>query len=129
MLIRYQADERSIYEGLWFYGSHVSELCLALAGLDYSQVKAVRNNQGIVATVEYANKKVIINTSAQHTGLHIVTMSKKVNHYSIDEKDCYRHGIQAFVNMLQTKKPPISYDFYIQSVKLMDGIIKSLNQK
>lgn len=127
VIIRYQADERSIYNGLRFYGSHLVELCLSMFGLRYTQVKAAKNDRGIAATIVYPNLKVIINTTSEYLGLSIITIGKKVTHYSIDEKDCYKYGMIAFTNMLQTNKPPIDYDYYIASVKLMEQIIESLN--
>lgn len=127
VIIRYQADERSIYDGLRFYGSHLVELCLSMFGLRYTLVKAAKNDSGMTATVVYPNSKVILNTTSEFLGLHIITIGNRVTHYSIDEKDCYRYGMKQFVKMLQTNKPPIDYDYYIASVKLMEQIIESLN--
>lgn len=127
VIFRYQADERSIYGGLRFYGSHLVELCLSMFGLHYTQVKVAKNNRGIAATIVYPNSKVILNTTSEYLGLNIITIGKKVTHYSIDEKDCYKYGMKAFAKMLQTHKPPIDYDYYIASVKLMEQIIESIN--
>lgn len=125
VLIRYQADMDSEYDGPWYYGSHLAELCADLCGTGYSEVKVVRDEKGVVASVLYPHLKVVLNTSPGIPGLHISLLGKNIRHFHVDETDCYLYGVEKFVDMLRTKNPPTDYSHYIGATSLLADIIRS----
>jgi len=129
IMIRYYADANSLYDGFNFYGSHLAELCIWLCGEGYSEVKAVKNDNGVLASVLYAEIKAVINTSPEFYGLELILLGKTVRHFHIDEAECYKHGMDSFIRMLKSNTPPIDYSHYIASVRLTSEIIKSFENQ
>lgn len=123
VLIRYQADMDSEYDGPWYYGSHLAELCTAICGVGYDEVKAVRDREGVVASVLYPHVKAVLNTSPGHPGLHISLLGRDVRHFHVDETNCYLYGMERFAEMLTTKNPPTDYDHYTGATSLLADII------
>ena len=125
VFIRYQADIDSDYDGPWYYGSHLAELCAAICGNRYGTLKALRDAKGMAAVVPYPHVKALLNTSPGHPGLHISVLGEDVRHFTVDETDCYLYGMEHFVEMLKTKNPPTDYAHYTGAVSLLADIIRS----
>jgi predicted dehydrogenase len=128
IMIRYPADPQSIYDGFWYYGSHLAELCVTLCGTEYSRVKAVKNGDGVIASVVYPNVKAVISSAPGHSGLHICLLGASVRHFEVDETECYYHGMAGFVNMLNTHQPPTDGRHFIASTELLADIVRSYNE-
>lgn len=129
VIIRYYADASSEYDGFNFYGSHLAELCVSICGEMFSEVKAVKNGDGILACVSYPAVKAVINSTPGFYGLEITLLGQKTRRFCIDETECYRRGMDAFINMLKSGVPPADYSHYTASVQLTADIIKSYNNQ
>jgi len=125
VIISFQADPRSEYDGYFFYGIHSVEVCLTLFGLEYDSVSAVRNGDTVISTIAYPENTCIIITTPETAALDIVVYGKnKAKHYPIvmDYQDI---GPKDFIEMINTGKIPRDYSFYSTSVKLISEIIKA----
>jgi len=124
-VISFAADPASEYDGYWFYGIHVAELCLVLCGLDFISVQSVNNNSVVITSVAYPDKTCVLVTAPDSRKLTVSVSNagKTVSHViPMNYQDA---GPEEFVNMAKSGKPPREYDYYVKSVELMSKICET----
>lgn len=135
--LSYLADPFSPFGGWYYYGSHLTDLCAAICGIDASFVKAGQVGSEVFVDVIYPcnarhkqdgqgnslseHKKVRIYSAPDLTNPK-VTMDETT---ILNDKICYNYGLRAFFDIIATGISPDG-ERLLFSVRLMDAIMRSL---
>ena len=119
--ITYQADPYSPFGGWFFYGSHLTDLCVSVFGPDWQSVNATQEGAQITATVSYPHYTVTLRTSPnpQSYLLHADRV------YRLDDRGCYDAGMAHFIAAAEGREGSVIVSL-VRSTQLMDAIITSL---
>jgi predicted dehydrogenase len=119
--ITYQADPYSPFGGWYFYGSHLTDLCVSVFGPDWQSVAATQEGAQITATVSYPDYTVTLRTAPkpQPYLLHADQV------YQLDDRGCYDAGMAHFMAAAEGREESIIHSL-VRSTQLMDAIITSL---
>lgn len=126
--IRYKADVSSPFGGYYFYGSHLTEICTALCGKSFIDVKALRRENEVSAIVRYPKITALLHSAPHVQDIEISLFGSTARHFSLSESGCYRSGMEKFVNMLNTGVMPLGYEELFSPVQLLYSIIQSYEQ-
>lgn len=121
--IHYSADPFSLYGGYYFYGSHLTELCTELCGINFTDVIVSRRDKDVSALVKYPDLTAMLTSPPYVKNLSISVFSSKTQHFIIDESECYYWGMKRFIEMLETKVAPIKYEEFVYSVEMLNKIM------
>lgn len=119
--LRYQADPFSPFGGWYFYGSHLTDLCVFLFGEAFRRVEARCENARVSARVEYDGFAVTLRSTPQAQP-PVLTADRD---YILDDRGCYRAGMEHFLAVCK-KETPGCAERLVSSVQLMDAILRSL---
>lgn len=119
--LRYQADPFSPFGGWYFYGSHLTDLCVFFFGGDFRRVDATMDSGCVTARVEYGGFAVTLRSTPQPQP-PVLTADRD---YILDDQGCYRAGMAHFLSACK-KETPGCAERLCSSVKLMDAILRSL---
>jgi hypothetical protein len=123
------ADRGSEYGGLPFYGIHVVEMALALNGAGVVSVDAVENQKNIVATLAYADGRIVtLNFLGDAAYVFHMLAFGKQGHVgrALDAGTCYKDGLDVVLSMVRTGKMPLTPKELLEPVLILDSIDKSL---
>ena len=123
--VGYSADTESEYDGFWFYGIHAVEAFVYLAGRDYKSVSACRTGRGVVASVNYGDRRGVIVNTPDAKDFFVTIMNGDGSETYIIPMDDTGSAPAQFVRMLETGKPPYNYMFYYDCIRLMGDIVAS----
>lgn len=129
--LNFPANLKSEYSGIFFYASHLCEMCLSIFGYDAKSVETsvlADNNFNVI--VSYDTKQVVLNFNEKTGGkLHGVVLGSEGSATTeFDLSVIYKLGFDQFVKMLRTKKIPLSFDELIKPVYMMTAIDKSIKE-
>lgn len=128
--MNFPADLMSEYGGIFFYGSHLCEMCLSVFGYDVKSVYAVSAEPtNTIVTVRYTDKLVALNFNGK-TSKYFMTVHGAKNSVTLelDISVIYRLGFDQFVWMLRTKRMPLTFANLVTPVYMLHAIKKSLNE-
>lgn len=123
------ADRKSEYGGLPFYGIHTVELAQALNGAGVVSVRALENNKNVVATLTYADGRVVtLNFMGEAAYVFHMLAFGKNGHVgrALDAGTCYKDGLEIVLSMVKTGKAPLTRNELLEPVLILDAIEKSL---
>lgn len=121
--ISYQADPYSPYGGWYFYGSHLTDLCVSIFGTDFTSVSAFQSGAAVTAVVTYPGFTVTLRSTAKPRPC--LLSADRI--YTLDDRGCYDAGMLHFVAAAQGKESG-NIAALVRSVDLLDGIITSLRE-
>lgn len=127
--ISFAADTQSPYGGWYYYGSHLTDLCAAIAGCDPIGLEVTRDGGNVEVLVRYENLLVRLSSSPDQKDLVFIVHNKdgSLNEICVsDYERCYRLGMERFSRMLRDGKS-VHPDRLLFSVRLLDTIIKTLS--
>jgi len=129
--MNFPGDLSSEYEGLWFYGSHLVEMMLSVFGYDVKGILASKVADGNISVIaKYEKFQVTLNYLANVWGYNITVYgTKNVLTIPMDISTIYKLGFEKFVEMLRTKRMPLSFENLVKPVYILDAIYKSLEEK
>ena len=119
--ITYQADPYSPFGGWYFYGSHLTDVCVSIFGTGWQSVTAAQEGAQITATVTYPDYTVTIRSTPQ-TQPFIIRAGQS---YTLDDRGCYAAGMAHFIAAAEGKESGVA-SLLVHSTRLMDAIITSL---
>lgn len=119
--LRYQADPFYPYGGWYFYGSHLTDLCVFLFGGGFQQVEAQWENACVTARIHYPDFCVTLRTTPQ---AQPPTLTADRTYY-LDDRGCYRSGMRHFLAVIKKETPGCAERLFY-SVKLMEAILTAL---
>ena len=121
--LSYQADPFTPFGGWYFYGSHLTDLCVTVFGGDWQSVQACQKGDRITAVVTYPGFQVTLRTSRESQPL----LLHAGRDYILDDHGCYVAGMAHFINAIEGKEKSNAAEL-VRSVALMDAIFTSLRE-
>lgn len=122
--LSYQADPFSPFGGWYFYGSHLTDLCVTLFGCEWQSAAAQIQGGKVNAVVSYPRFSVSLRSSPtkQPPVLQMADRS-----YELDDQGCYQAGMAHFLSVAEGKTPGC-VEKLVSSVQLMEAILTSLRE-
>ena len=122
--LSYQADPFSPFGGWYFYGSHLTDLCVTIFGENWLSVQASQNGDRITAAVEYPSFQVVLRTAPAVQPLLLLAGEYT---YTLDDSGCYDAGMAHFIAAAQGRETGNAAKL-VRSVALLDAIFTSLRE-
>lgn len=119
--ISYMADPFSPFGGWYFYGSHLTDLCVWIFGTGWTSVRACQEGGAITAQVEYPGFRVILRSTPAPQPF-LVNAGEV---HQLDDHGCYDAGMAHFIAAAEGRESGTA-EILVSSVKLLDGILTSL---
>jgi len=124
-------SSRSEYAGVFFYGVHSVELMLEVFGNKVKSVRAADYDGSVVANVGYKDGSVvtldIIDGAKVPFGAVAFGSQGQAEYDRSIQFAGYYCGMKLFLEMLETRKPPIPYEDLVLSVRVMDAMQRSMD--
>lgn len=127
------ADPASPYGGLWFYGIHPVDVAMRLVPGAVGEVRVDRSSDAIVASAQVGDARVVVTFVAQGSeGGDVPFHAMVVGHHGIAAsnlslgRDYVAPGLEAFLAMARTGKPPIDYDDLLRPIAFLEGVTSAL---
>ncbi|MBP3633460.1 MAG: Gfo/Idh/MocA family oxidoreductase [Oscillospiraceae bacterium] len=122
----------SEHDGIFFYASHLVEMCMAAFGSDIKALQAVRNGGSMIVVMQYENDSVALHFNRD--GLKYGTMLYTTKeYYCVDTEvdifniyDTYAHEAGLFAQMIHGEAEPLDEQALILPVKIVAAIDESL---
>ena len=127
--ISFAANWSSPFGGWYYYGSHLTDLCIAVGGADIKTVATTRLDERVKALVSYKNLKIHLcsEPDIKSLGFSIAFKSGEKRDIVIPDYDrCYRLGMERFSHMLKSGKSVHPERLYHSTV-LLNQIVKTLS--
>lgn len=120
------ADATSEYQGIFFYGVHIVELCQEIFGSGIEKVLAVNHYNNIAVTLTYSDER-IVELLMMGNAVYTFTISAfGKNGWSYwDGKQSpspYYYGLLKFIEMIKSSKPVIEYDKLLEVIAVLKAI-------
>ena len=127
-IISYKADPESPYGGYHFYGSHLTDLCSVLFGMDNFLVKSVRTGDMVNTTLNTARQMIVLHSQPDLTKPQVIfDDGDSLKTLTFDDQLCYLNGMKAFVETIECGKPdPVRLRQLVFSVRLLGAMMRSL---
>ena len=125
--IAYRADPESPLGMYHYYASHISEICMSLCGADYHDVTVSRNGKNVCTIVKYEKCSAVLMTTLDTELVNVHLIGKKTYSFDLNQDECYIDGAAKFIHMLETGQPPVPYEEYCKSVKLIQDITRKMS--
>ncbi|HOF39752.1 MAG TPA: Gfo/Idh/MocA family oxidoreductase [Candidatus Hydrogenedentes bacterium] len=122
-------DLESQWGGVFFYGIHQVEMTLMAFGYDVKSALITKNGNGSTGQLLYRDGKIVtmnlVKEGAPGFGIS-ATGSEKSIHSSLPmDKSPYLAGVKTFCGMFKTRVEPISHDFLLRPVQVLDALARS----
>jgi len=121
--ISYMADPFSPFGGWYFYGSHLTDLCVSIFGTGWEGVSAVMEGDRVTAQVRYPGFSVMLQSSPEVQPF--LFAADRV--YTLDDVHCYEAGMRHFCALAQGKEPGCT-ELMVSSVRLLDSILTAARE-
>lgn len=117
----------SEYDGIYFYASHLIEMCFAAFGYDAKAVQAMRVGDQLTATVQYQKDAVSLHFTSDNGSPSCTVYGKsKTYYFDIDISQIYPLEAGYFADMLHGTHRSLNRAELIAPVYMIDAIQKSL---
>jgi len=124
--INFAADTDSEYDGFFFYSPHLTEMALEIFGPDVKSVFALEKAGSRLCIWRYDTFDVSLHYTKDCPGSSATLYTKSGNFMrNIDISMIYNLEVEAFVQMLETKKMPRSYESLVLPVQIITAIEES----
>jgi hypothetical protein len=126
--ISYKADLDSPFGGYRFYGSHLTDLCSVLFGMDNFSIKTVRIGDIVNTTLSSARQMIVLHSQPNLTKPQVIfDDGESLRTLTFDDQLCYLNGMSAFVEAIEGGKPdPVRLRKLVFSVRLLNAMMRSL---
>lgn len=128
--LNFPANLKSEYSGLYFYASHLCEMCLSIFGYDAQSVQATVTNDGNFNVIVFYNEKQVVLNFNENTGdkYHAVILGSKGSAVAeFDISTIYKLGFNKFFEMIRERKMPLSLYELVRPVYMIDAILQSIS--
>ena len=122
-------DRKSENDGLIFYGIHAVEVMLTCFGHGVKDVRAVDQNNNIVATVTYPDDRIVTLTfvgNAQYAFRCYAFGKKGQAQFVPGAGTFYRDALVSVIEMAKTRKRPLTNAQMLEQVQIFHAIEKSI---
>lgn len=126
--MNFAADMDSPYDGLYFYSCHLIEIMLELFGYDPVCVSAnALRHDRLSVIVNYPQTQVTLNFVQQWSHYFITVYgTDRSKTVEMDISAATALGLEKFLDMIKTGKPPRTLDQFLKSVEITDAILRSV---
>ena len=117
----------SPYDGFWFYGSHLVEMCMEIFGTDILSVQAMETDAAVVANVLYPGFVVSLHFVTEvweYTCVLVTEESTKVFPISID--DSLSREADRFARLLHRDDLGMTVEELVRPVRVIDAILRAV---
>jgi len=129
-IINFPAELTSEYGGMYFYGSHLVEMCLTAFGYDMKSVQAFASETGHLTAVGRYEKFDVVMNFARNGAYLAIAYGKKGNIVKTpDISGIYGAECGKFIEMVRTGKAPMTTEVLTKPVYVLNAIEKSLAEK
>lgn len=118
--ISYMADPFSPFGGWYFYGSHLTDLCVTVFGSGWQKVHARMEGDRVTARVQYPGFTVTLRSSPEVQPF-LFTADQV---YTLDDVHCYEAGMRHFCDVAEGRTPGCT-EWMVHSVRLLEEILTS----
>lgn len=130
--VNFPANLKSQYSGIYFYASHLCEICLAIFGYDAKEVyTSVVDDGNFNVLVSYDDKEITMNfnedTGDRYFALALGTGGMATT--EIDLANFFKFGFEKFVQMLRSKKMPLTTEELLMPIYMTAAIETSISEK
>lgn len=116
----------SEYDGVYFYASHLIEMCLEAFGWEPQAVYAHRNGDNLTAIVEYLDYSVNLCFTSTAKVTSALVFGQEKNYYEeIDISAIYAQEAQQFALLAMQKRESAPLKQLVMPVKMIDAIWRS----
>jgi len=119
--LSYQADPHSPFGGWYFYGSHLTDLCVTLFGTGWHGVSARQEGSRMTARVHYDDFTVTLRSSPEAQPFLLVAEDV----CEFDDVHCYEAGMTHFCNVAQGLETG-DLPGQVSSVRLLNAILTAV---
>ena len=116
----------SPYDGFWFYGSHLVEMCMEIFGTDILSVQAMKTDRSVVANVLYPDFAVSLHFVTEvwkHTCVLVTEEGAKV--LPIVTADSLSGEAERFARLLHGDYESMTAEELVRPVVLIDAILRA----
>ena len=120
------------YGGLHFYGCHVTELMAGIFGYGVREVRAIDHKNNVHATVLFQDDRIV---NLQFLGnarsiFYATALGKDGSgQCEVDTSGCYKDGLEVVLEMIRSKKRPLTDEQLLETVRVTDAVVRSYQQK
>lgn len=127
-IIAYRADINSPFDGYRFYGSHLTDLCAAIFGVDAISVKSYLFSGNINHVIYYPNRNVILQSTPDFRLPQVILNSEnRLTTFFLSDDQCYFNGMKAFIEAIENDEVDLQkMDQLAFSTRLLEAIMTSL---
>lgn len=126
-MMNFAADPDSVYDGFFFYSSHLTEMALVTFGYDPRSLVAIEKNGSRTCVLRYDDYDVTLNYTRGTSVSTGVLIGKKANvARKIDISMIYLQEVTAFIHALQTGKVPFTREELVKPVAVINAIEESV---
>jgi len=128
--MNYYASLQNEYGGIYFYGSHLAEMTMAVFGYDARSVTAIEHQGNVAAVVKYDTYHVVMNflEKAKSIPYALVFGENGTIVHELDGTTGYQMGVANFVKMVQTRRAPFPLDHLLLPVALLQAVDVSMQE-
>lgn len=124
--INFRIQLDSEYDGIYFYASHLVEMCLEAFGMDIKQVQAMRNGKNLLVNVSYASEMVSLHFIGAGKTSCLVYGKKQNYCFDIDTAGLYALEAGYFADMLHGAHAPLTSQQHTQPVHIIAAIKEAM---
>ncbi|WBQ03450.1 Gfo/Idh/MocA family oxidoreductase [Kribbella sp. CA-293567] len=126
------ADPGSEYGGIYFYGIHSVDVALRLMPGEVGAIQVERIADTITATATVGAARIVVNLVVPGEGGQVPFHGMVVGRHGIAARKLtlgpsyVEPGLRAFLEMAETRRPPISYDDLVRPMRILDAIVSAV---
>ncbi|WP_335936128.1 Gfo/Idh/MocA family protein [Streptomyces sp. PTD5-9] len=129
------ADPEGDHGGIFFYGIHPVDLALRLAPGEISGVRTDATDTTVTASFTAGGARVVVNlvkpTATRQIPFHGMTFTQDAlveQTLTLDAHYCVP-GLEAFLEMVRTGRPPIDYPDLLRPVEVLEAVAAALSAR
>lgn len=122
----FQIKLDSIYDGIYFYASHLVEMCLEAFGFDVKGVQAMRTGPNLLVNVQYENDAVSLQFVKAGKPSCLVYGWDKNYHFDIDTASLHTSEATAFAELLHGTHDSLTAEQLVKPVHMIAAIQKAM---
>lgn len=127
--VNFPANLKSQYSGVYFYASHLCEICLAIFGYDAKAVyTSVVDDGNFNVLVSYEDKEITMNFN-EYTNNRFFALALGTGGMAtaeIDLANFFKFGFEKFIQMVNEKKMPLTTEQLLMPVYMTAAIERSI---